>query len=358
MKPLFCQCCERIYESPEDFLKGTSRFRVCPKGMLWFECSCGSGLILKKGEFEWYSPTLQMNEAAATIFKDVQEIRNIPLIPTAILSLQNAISDDKSSSLDIKRALKEAPNIAMGVIRKANILRASSAAEFSSLEHAISFIGRRTLNDLILAETLQEFDFKTHYFSKDVYWQESILTGKIAEYLAQHYAKNVSKDEAYIAGSLCNIGKVVSAICFPNVTDDVAKSTLNPRRPKTWVQSEDDLRAISHVVLGEVAAALWGFPEYVVHAISYHHTVPKRVAEISNQELEFLDDVKDPETAKNPTLQQVVAIANQFAHWVMLQPSRMDEPLFELYAKIFHLDEKGRSTLADKLMALNQKEAV
>lgn len=354
MKPTFCQCCERVYEVPEDYLKGTSKFRVCPKGFLWFECSCGSGLVLKKGEYEWYSPTLHMSEAAATIFKNVQEIRNIPLVPTSIMTLQTVISDEKSSSADIKQALRQTPNIAMGVLRIANNLRVSSVPEFSNLEHAITFVGRKTLNDLILTETLQEFDFKTNFFAKDDYWQESILTGKICEFLAEKYARDVSKDEAYIAGCLCNIGKVVSAICFPNITDDVARQTVNPRRPRTWTGGEDNIRAISHVTLGEIAASLWGFPEYVVHAISYHHSDPGKVTELSTEALDFMDG----EQEKTPiSLQKVVALGNQMMHWVLLQPTRMDEILLNSYAKYFDLDEARLALLADHLMKLKELKA-
>jgi HD-like signal output (HDOD) protein len=354
MKPTFCQCCERVYEVPEDYLKGTSKFRVCPKGFLWFECSCGSGLVLKKGEYEWYSPTLHMSEAAATIFKNVQEIRNIPLVPTAIMALQTTISDEKSSSADIKKALRQTPNIAMGVLRIANNLRASSVPEFTNLEHAISFVGRKTLNDLILTETLQEFDFKTNFFAKDAYWQESILTGKICEYIAEHYARHLSKDEAYIAGCLCNIGKVVSAICFPNVTDDVARQTVNPRRPRTWMQGEDNIRAYSHVTLGEIAASLWGFPDYVVHAISYHHSQPDKVTDLPTDVLDFMDDEN---AQRQVTLQQVVALGNQFLHWVLLQPTRMEEPILMAYAKKFGMDEAHVNQLADQLMKLKDLKA-
>ncbi len=354
MKPTFCQCCERVYEVPEDYLKGTSKFRVCPKGFLWFECSCGSGLVLKKGEYEWYSPTLHMSEAAATIFKNVQEIRNIPLVPTAIMTLQTVISDENSSSSDIKKALRDTPNIAMGVLRIANNLRASSIPEFTNLEHAISFVGRKTLNDLILTETLQEFDFKTNFFAKDAYWQESILTGKICEYIAEHFAKHLSKDEAYIAGCLCNIGKVVSAICFPNVTDDVARQTVNYRRPRTWLQGEDNIRAYSHVTLGAIAASLWGFPDYVVHAISYHHSPPEKVTDLPADVLEFMEDEN---AKKQVTLQQVVAMGNQFTHWVLLQPTRMDEPLLYAYAKYFNLNEEQVNQLASQLMQLKDLKA-
>jgi HD-like signal output (HDOD) protein len=295
-----------------------------------------------------------MSEAAATIFTNVQEIRNIPLVPTAIMAVQTVISDENSSSLDIKKALKETPNIAMGVLRIANNLRASSQPEFTSLDHAISFVGRKTLNELILTETLQEFDFKTNFFAKDAYWHESILTGRICEYIAEHFARHLSKDEAYIAGCLANIGKVVSAICFPNATDDVARQAVNPRRPRSWTQGEDNIRAYSHVTLGEIAASLWGFPEYVVHAISYHHILPEKVTDFSVEALDFMEDDAAPQLL---TLQQIVAMGNQFMHWVLLQPARMDEPLLRSYAKKMGFDDGQISQLADQLMKLKELKA-
>ena len=357
MKPTICQCCSRQYVT-EDYLKGTSKFRVCSKGNLWFECSCGSGLILKKGEFEWYSPTLNMSEAAKTVFSSVQEIKNIPLIPSAVLKLQSIIADENSSNREIGEALKLAPNIALAIIKTANTIKASSVSEITNLEHAISYVGRKTLSELILAESLQDFDFKTHVFSKEKYWQEAILCGKIAEYIAKNYATNVNKDEAYIAASLCNVGKIVSAICFPEVTDDITRTSDNPRRPKTYTESEDQLRSISHVVLGEVAAALWGFPEYIVHALSSHHLRPNEVQDLVEDDTDFLDeDDGDDSVDEGPTLQNVVALANQFTHWVMLQPHRIDELLFHKYGKIFGFDEKKLDDIGTALMDFREKEA-
>ncbi len=356
MKPTFCQCCERKYLEPEDYLKGTSRFRVCSKENLWFECSCGSGLILKKGDYEWYSPTLKMSDAAATVFQNVRELKNIPLVPTAVIELQSVISDENASSKDIENALKKAPNIALSVIRTANSLRTSSSANINSLQHAVSFIGRQTLNDLILAESLQEFDFKTHHFSKDAYWEEAFVTGKVAEYLAEQFAPDVSKDEAYLAGSLCNVGKIVSAICFPEITDDIARATANPRRPLRWDEAENQLRAISHVVLGEVAAAMWGFPEYIVHALYNHHQASKRVSEMVDDDCSFLDEDEVSSEGSSRTLQEVVALANQYAHWILLQPNRMDEALFDDYTKVFGFDEKQKEDVGALLLDMFKKQ--
>lgn len=357
MKPTFCKCCERKYDNPEDYLTGTSRFRLCSKGNLWFECSCGSGMILRKGEFEWYSPSMKMSDSAATIFKEVQEIKNIPLIPAAVMDLQTIIADEASSSKKIEDALRSAPNIALGVLKTANNLRSSSSAEFTSLSHAISYIGRQTVNDIVLSETLQDFDFRCHDFSKDQYWLESLLTGKISEQLAQRFAPNISKDEAYIAGSLINIGKIVSAICFPDSTDNVERAVNNPRRPKSWTQAENQLRTYSHTVLGEIAAALWGFPEYVVHALYYHHTPPQDVPDLITDNCEFLDEENKRDGGDGPSLQQIVALANQYSHWVLLQPSRMDPFIFEQYAKIVGLDDSSKDLLGEELMNLRPQAA-
>jgi len=360
MKPTTCQCCSRKYEAPEDYLKGTSRFRVCSKESLWFECSCGTGLILTKGNYEWYSATLSMSEAAATVFKNVKEISKIPMIPTAVILLQTLISDQNSHSQQIREALRQAPSLALSVIRAANRLKKAASPEIRELDHAISYVGRQTLSDLILTETLQDFDFKTAEFRKDIFWEEAIMTGRIAEYLVHHYAPHLSKDEAYIAGSLCNVGKLVAAICFPESTDNLARLITNPRRPLTWIEAEDQLRTISHVILGEVAAALWGFPEYVIHSIAGHHLEPHKVRHFTDEDIVFLeDDDEATDTSEPPvSIQQVVALANQFSHLALYQESRIQMNLLEKYAETLGISPERCQSLAEEFKKINQLAAI
>lgn len=356
MKPTECACCTRIYNTPEDYLKGTTKFRVCSQRHLWFECSCGSGIMLRKGEYEWYSPTLKMSESAATLFQNIKEINNIPLIPNTIIQIQSIIADESSSPKAIEEALKRAPNLALTIIRAANHLGRSSAGEIKRLDQAITIVGRKTLSELILTQTLQEFDFKTKAFRKDEYWKEALLIGEIAEYLTSKYAPHLSKDDAYIAGSLVNIGKVVGAICFPQMTDEVARATKNPRRPMSWAAAEDHLRALSHVNLGEVASALWGFPDYVTHALASHHLMPEKVPDFSEDDVSFMDD-EDLNPEPEITLQQVVAAANQFAHLVMNKTSRLDERLFHAYCQALGLTEKQSQEIGEYLSTHHKAKA-
>ncbi|MFW7381514.1 MAG: HDOD domain-containing protein [Oligoflexus sp.] len=358
MKPTECACCSRIYNTPEDYLKGTTKFRMCSQRHLWFECSCGSGIMLRKGEYEWYSPTLKMSESAATLFQSIKDINHIPLIPSTIIQIQAIIADANSSVQDVHTALKRAPNLALSIIKSANQLRRSTDIEIKDLEEAITAVGRKTISELILTDTLQGFDFKTKVFRKDIYWKEALLIGQIAEYLTEHFAPHLSKDEAYIAGSLLNIGKVVGAICFPQKTDEVAKLTQNPRRKMTWAAAEDYLRALSHVNLGEVASALWGFPDYVTHTMASHHLMPDEVPDFSEEDVLFMDeDELISDNDSDITLQQLVATANQLAHIVLHQPSRFDNQLCDAYCQVLGISKKDRDEVIDLLLQNYQAKA-
>ena len=63
-----CAVCQRHYRKPEDFTKDTSRWAKCQSGFLWFNCSCGSTLVLSQGKFPWYSPADEMSPTSQSLF--------------------------------------------------------------------------------------------------------------------------------------------------------------------------------------------------------------------------------------------------------------------------------------------------
>ncbi|HET9237205.1 MAG TPA: hypothetical protein VFO10_08135, partial [Oligoflexus sp.] len=65
----------------------------------------------------------------------------------------------------------------------------------------------------------------------------------------------------------------------------------------------------------------------------------------------------DDSAQRQVTLQQVVALGNQFLHWILLQPTRMEEPVLMAYAKKFGMDEAHVNQLADQLMKLKDLKA-
>lgn len=356
MSSLTCQTCGREYHNQNDYLRDTTRFRICTEGHLWFECSCHSGLVLQKGQFSWYTPQDRMSPEASEVFNTVSQLKKTPLMSSASVKLQAQIHDDAVSSKELESSLRRTPKVALQVLSSANHLKPAGVGEITHLEHAVSYLGRSILADLVMAASIQEFQFQTKSFSQDQYWQEAYMTGAIAEYIARNYAPNINKDEAYLAGCLCNVGKVLLAICMPDIADELHHKSNHPQAPQNWCQSEKQLNSISHSILGEVAGALWGFPDYLIHAIGNHHKLPNQVRTLLDMNLMF-DEPEEAQTEKGPKLQEIIALANQYSHWVLLQPHRIDHDLLEQYGNVIGLSTKELDELGDAIHSYLHKQA-
>lgn len=329
-----CTTCGRTYEKDSDFLSSTSRWRVCKSGHLWFNCSCDSTMLIKKGKFDWFTPDMTMSQRARSVFNQLSGLKALPHIPTSIMLLQQLISKENTTAKQLAEATKKEPLIAAHILDMANNLKVSDGTHIESLEHAISYVGIKTLNELVLAASIRSFPFKSKVFKADDFWQTAILTGKIAETLARKYNRAIKPDEAYLAGTLCNIGKVVDAICFPDVADKITQDISDVDVLGTWIEGEKKYQAQDHRVLGEIAATLWGLPEFIITASQTHHSKPKGAPD-------------DP-----VNLSEIVSLANQLAHWILLQPTHMNEALCEMLFSRFAISPTEVDALIEELIKL------
>ena len=334
-KPLKkCAHCSRQYMQESDFLVDTNRWRVCDDGHLWFNCGCGSTLVIPKGKFDWYSPDMTMGADAKALFNRLPQMGDMPHIPTTVMELQQLLSDPNVSAGKLASTAKKDPLLAGNLLTIANNLKSSTGNRIESLEHAISYVGMNTLKDLAVTAALRSFKFETSSFNSEKFWDHAFLTGRIAEHLAKEFCKGyIIPDEAYLAGTLCNIGKVVMAISFPEMADSIAKDLANPKNTGPWRDIEKKNKAYDHRTLGEIGCTLWGLPPYVVEVNQSHHS--------------------PPESSKDgPVMDDIVGLANQLAHWINLEPHRMDDDLTEAYCRKFGIPKPKLEEIADQLMSL------
>jgi HD-like signal output (HDOD) protein len=330
-----CSKCGRAYRTAKDFLTGTGGWQYCSHGHLWFACSCGAQLMLTKGRFDWFSPTLLLSPTATAVFKGLAAA-DLPHVPAAVLELQRLLRDDASTPAQLANGVKAAPFLAIELLRLANNMRPTGGKPLASLDHAIVFVGRKAVADLARAAAVRSFRFKTRSFHADDFWRDAMRTAKIAEHVARAYAPQVSPDEAYIAGFLCNIGKVVAAICWPEATDRIHTLVTTDRRLPHWRVAEAEVGSHDHCVLGEIGAVIWGLPDFVKLAASRHHTPPRSRSR----------------APVGPA--DIATLANQLSHWVQLCPHRIDEALMKAAASAFGLDDAALQTLVDQLMAADK----
>lgn len=291
--------------------------------------------MILKGKFPWYSPDMFMSEDARSLFNTLPALQELPHIPTYVMEMQQLINDDNTSAAQLAKVAKKEPLIASNILVIANNLKVDDSQPIDSLEHAISYIGRGSLADIVLTASVGAFPFKTQKFKSDLFWDESFLTGKIAEFLARRYAANLVPDEVYLSGALANVGKVVLAICFPEQADAIAEDGSDVSKLHSWRQGEITHEAHDHTVLGEIAAAFWGLPEPVLQAAGSHHRIPEHGA-------------KEPISSED-----IIRFANQLGHWVRLEPTKIEQEILDYSCKKFGLDSAQLDQLAEELIPFN-----
>lgn len=275
-----------------------------------------------------------MSANATSIFERLQHKTHLPYIKAILFQIQEKIRNPNAEVADIAKLLRNEPLIATKVTLMANRLKSGrnpgSASLVGNLNHAIAYIGLRALEDILIVAFITSIEVKTRKFDLDDFWRESGITAAIAEKLAIRFLPGQASLEAFLAGFLCNIGKVVSAFYWPEQTDEVFTQSENINNQTTWLAYELEHGLPDHRSLGEIACAFWGLPAVVLESVEKHHG-SKRV---QGTALEIHD---------------VVTLANQLSHWIQLRPERIDRDLLDVTSSSFALSKTDIENLAQEL---------
>jgi HD-like signal output (HDOD) protein len=101
--------------------------------------------------------------------------------------------------------------------------------------------------------------------------RHSVLTGMIA---AEMFDEKPARDEAFTAGLLHDVGKLVLATRLPWMFEEVVALVHAEKIPMHVV--ENRLAGVTHAEVGGYLLGLWGLPYPIVEAVANHHA-PSRV---------------------------------------------------------------------------------
>ena len=159
-----CRTCGRVYKSEKDFLRDTSRWRICDMRHLWFNCSCQSTLMIKKGKYDWYSPDLFMGKEAQGVFNKLGNLNDLPHLSNSVMEIQQALTS--AEDVDMKQLaaqIKKEPFIGAAVLHTAEVQRSTrsgSANPIESIEHAVVYIGAKSLSDIVTSAAIRSFSIR------------------------------------------------------------------------------------------------------------------------------------------------------------------------------------------------------
>jgi len=197
-------------------------------------------------------------------------------LPQVVFRIGQLTANPKATAVDLERLIGIDPALAARVLALANSNYYSLAGQISSLHEAVVFLGIKTLRDMAVAITgFNQFLGRgdAPALARRSLWRHSVDTAQCARIvigaLPAAARETVGVDQAYTAGLLHDIGKVVMSAYlkaeFAQVLTRVAKGRL------TFSDAEREVLGFDDAEVGARLLERWNLPSTLVTAVRYHH---------------------------------------------------------------------------------------
>jgi putative nucleotidyltransferase with HDIG domain len=205
-------------------------------------------------------------------------VQTLPSLPTTVVALGQAVSDDRCTVDRILGILAKDPPLSASLLRLANSLAYGGDAKVSDLRNAVMRLGYDAILNLgRTAGVIRSFRSATHLDPLKL-WQHSVAVGMVAKGICRLLKKRHLEETAFLAGLLHDIGKIALDRCF---TEDYAPVIAAIQAGEFCVEAERRILGLDHAEIGAQVAIHWNFSETLVEVIRDHHA-PKPGAFLSN----------------------------------------------------------------------------
>ena len=202
----------------------------------------------------------------------LKRVNDIPSLPQFVIETLKKLDDPKSSAADVANKLSRDEGLVIRVLRLANSAYYGLSRRISSVSEAISFLGFKTVKSIVLAASVYKFmdsSFTGYALDRGDLWKHSQSVASTARFLATH-VKGVDPEEAYIAGMVHDIGKIVLNDYVRFGYSIIIRLVEEEQLPFT--DAEKQVLGFDHAQVGGLVIEQWNLPEIYMYTTSNHHS--------------------------------------------------------------------------------------
>jgi len=194
------------------------------------------------------------------------------------------LTQSASRLLEISARADHDPREMMDIVRTDAVLTSrllkvvNSAAyglvhEVDTVERAVSFLGERMVVSLALENSigsLLQQELPGYEARAGDLWRHDLGTAIASREIALRVRGACNPDQAFTAGLLHDIGKVVLSAFLLHSASELQEKVLG-REDEDYAAAERNLLGINHTEIGHALAERWKLPEMLRAAIRHHH---------------------------------------------------------------------------------------
>ncbi|MCA9733825.1 HDOD domain-containing protein, partial [candidate division KSB1 bacterium] len=201
----------------------------------------------------------------------VETTRDIPAMPQIWIKIREMTQHLNISATMIANEILKDQGMTSRILKAANSATyAGYNQKIATVTNAIVLLGFNEVRNIIVGlavfNMLEKLKSNKRFNFKE-FWLHSLATGVAARMLAEHVQyKNI--EEAFVAGLLHDVGKLVVSQLMPKEYDEVM---LRIENGMDDLSAENEVFHADHQVIGQWLAERWHLPDVLIRACSLHH---------------------------------------------------------------------------------------
>ncbi|MGC9943798.1 MAG: response regulator [Verrucomicrobiota bacterium] len=195
----------------------------------------------------------------------------LPSLPALYSEIIEVLQDPDAGVEEIGAIIVKDVAMTAKILKLVNSAFFGLGNEIANPSEAVAYLGTDTIKSLILVtHAFSNSEIRLDGFSLESLWNHSLEVSKAAKAVASYEgAEKKFLDEAFVAGLLHDVGKLVFALNLPQEYQAAINIAREMQIP--LAAAEKQVFGANHGDVGGYLLGLWGLPVPVVEAIALHH---------------------------------------------------------------------------------------
>ena len=191
--------------------------------------------------------------------------------PNLYFELQRTAENPDKSIRDISFIIEKDPALSIRTLKIVNSVFFGFPAQIVSIERAITIIGVKELQNLVLATVvIDKFSsMPGGLLSMHDFWARSLRCALISKELCIYRNNKGDRDAMFICGLLHDIGQLVFYRKIPVLARQIG--LLVESTGVDEIEAENNILGFNHYQTGAELAGLWKLPEIIIETIGQHN---------------------------------------------------------------------------------------
>jgi putative nucleotidyltransferase with HDIG domain len=198
-------------------------------------------------------------------------VAELPAMPASISEVISACDDQDMTVGQLSQVVLRDQSLTANILKLANSSFYGHSRRVTTVTEAVVVLGFSAIKSLAISShtaRLLSGGLPGYGLQRGELWRHSIAVAFTARRLAVEL-KLAPVEEAFVAGLLHDIGKLILSSYMENTFDEVTRIAQERRIPFHLVEAQ--LLGFDHAELGAQIANAWSFPPELEEAIRFHH---------------------------------------------------------------------------------------